>query len=291
MVLSYPEFFVIYACSLALATVIGLLLLVGWDNLWLRRMLHSAKENWVYLVILSAMPLLIELQGALGGGHVLPNEQSLEVRYTGWMYDLGGGSIKVLQSWTNYGLVTDIFIVVYAWLFYFLLYFAPVLLIARGDSVTLRRYSVAFVVTYVILASFYAFFPVSVSPSYPGAGVVPILYVNSYWGRMVTSIDPLNNDFPSGHISLTMTAFLIFATAGPSYRRFAVFLGGVTATTAIAVLSLGIHWPADVVAGFLVGVFAVVFASNEKVQKVTGRWVERLTKRVRGTREGEPSPR
>jgi membrane-associated phospholipid phosphatase len=280
MVLSYPEFFVIYASSLVLATVIGLLVLVGWKDLWLRKILQSARYNAVYLAILAALPLLIELHGFLEGGPSGPGETANEVRYTSWVFDLGGDIVKIVQSWLNYGIVTDFFIIIYAWLFYFLIYFAPVLLLARDDRLTLRKYAIAFIITYCILTLFYTLFPVSVSSSYTETGVVPILYVNTYWGRMVTNIDPLNNDFPSGHVSLSVTAFLIFATAGTSYRRFSYFLGAAMVATVIAVLCLGIHWPADVVAGFLVGIFAAVAARNDRIQMTIDGWVRAISDRI-----------
>jgi membrane-associated phospholipid phosphatase len=280
MVLSYPEFFVIYASSLVLATIIGLLVLVGWKDIWLRKILQSARYNAVYLAILAAFPLLIELHGFLEGGPSGPGEMASEVRYTSWVFDLGGGIVKIVQSWLNYGILTDFFIIIYAWLFYFLIYFAPVLLLARDDRLTLRKYAIAFIITYCILTLFYALFPVSVSSSYTETGVVPILYVNTYWGRMITSIDPLNNDFPSGHVSLSVTAFLIFATAGTAYRRFSYFLGAVTVATVVAVLCLGIHWPADVIAGFLVGIFAVVAALNERIQRAVDRLVRAISDKI-----------
>lgn len=280
MVLSYPEFFVIYASSLVLATVIGLLVLVGWKDIWLRKILQSARYNAVYLAILAALPLLIELHGFLEGGPSGPGETANEVRYTSWVFDLGGGIVKIVQSWLNYGIVTDFFIIIYAWLFYFLIYFAPVLLLARDDRLTLRKYAIAFIITYCILTLFYTLFPVSVSSSYTETGVVPILYVNTYWGRMVTNIDPLNNDFPSGHVSLSVTAFLIFATAGTTYRRFSYFLGAAMVATVVAVLCLGIHWPADVLAGFLVGIFAAVAARNDRIQMTVDRWVRAVSDRI-----------
>jgi membrane-associated phospholipid phosphatase len=290
MVLSYAGFYVIYASSLVLATVIGLLVLVGWKDIWLKKILKSARYNAVYIVILTAFPLLIELHGFLGGGPSGPGEMAKEVRNTSWVFDLGGGIVKILQSWLNYGIVTDFLIIIYAWLFYFLIYFAPVLMLARDDRLTLRKYAIAFIITYCILTLFYAFFPVSVSSSSQETDVVPILYVNTYWGRMVTNIDPLNTDFPSGHVSLSVTAFLIFATAGTTYRRFSYFLGAVTVATVFAVLCLGIHWPADVLSGFLVGIFAAVAARNDRIQTTIDRWVRAISDRILKPVEEESRP-
>jgi membrane-associated phospholipid phosphatase len=291
MVLSYPEFFLIYAMTLVLATVVGLLLLVGWKERSAKKILQSARSNVVYLAILAAFPLLIEFQGVLGGGLSGSGEMADEVRNTSWVFDLGGGMVKIIQSWLNYGILTDFFIIVYAWLFYLLIYFAPILLLAKDDRHTMSAYAIAFTVTYCILALFYTLFPVSVSSSFPNTGVVPILYANTYWGRMVTSIDPLNNDFPSGHVSLTATAFLIFMTAGVTYRRFSYFLGAVLAATVLAVICLGIHWPADVLAGFLVAVFAAVAARNRRIQTIVDGWVRAISIRILGPDAEESRPK
>ncbi len=280
MALTYGEFFAIYVASLVLATLIGLLVLVGWKDIWLEKMVRSLRYNAVYIGILAAFPLIIEFHDVLLGRPSGAGELAKEVRYTNWIFDLSGGVVQILQSWLNYGILTDFFIIIYAWLFYFLIYFSPVLLLVKDDRLTLRTYAIAFIITYVILALFYAFFPVSVTSSYSGTGVVPILYVNSYWGRMITNIDPLNNDFPSGHVSLSMTALLVFATSGLAYRKFAYFLAATTVATVIAVLYLGIHWPADVFAGFLVGIFAVVAARSDKVQMTIDRWIRALSDRI-----------
>lgn len=280
MALTYTEFFAIYLASLALATVIGLLVLVGWKDIWLQKAMSSLRYNAVYVAILAAFPLIIEFHDVLFGRPSGAGELAREVRYTNWIFDLSGGVVQILQSWLNYGILTDFFIIIYAWLFYFLIYFSPVLLIVRDDRLTLRTYAIAFIIAYLVLAVFYAFFPVSVTSSYSGTGVVPILYVNSYWGRMITNIDPLNNDFPSGHVSLSVTALLVFATSGIVYRKFAYFLAATTVATVLAVLYLGIHWPADVFAGFLVGIFAVVAARSDKIQMTMDRWVRALSDRI-----------
>lgn len=289
MVLSYPEFSAIYAASLAVATVVGLLLLVGWKDMWLEKTLRAARYNFVYIVMLAAFPLFIEAFGALGGSVSGTEEMAKQIRYTSWIFELSGGVIRIIQSWLNYGVVTDFFIIIYAWLFYFLLYFAPILLLVKDDRITFRKYAIGLMITYSILIPFYILFPVSVSSSYPDSGIAPLLYTNTYWGRMITSLDPLNNDFPSGHVSISVTAFLIFATAGVTYRKFSYFLGGVTVAIVFAVLYLGVHWPADVFAGFLVGIFAAVATRTERIQMTIDKWVRALSNRIFGQNDEGPT--
>jgi len=99
---------------------------------------------------------------------------------------------------------------------------------------------------------------------------------------MVLGIDPLDNDFPSGHVSLSVTTFLVFAAAGFEYRKLAYFFGCSTVAIAFAVLYLGVHWPPDVYAGFLVGVVAFVLSGTEKLQMTIDRWVRSASKRIFG---------
>jgi membrane-associated phospholipid phosphatase len=102
---------------------------------------------------------------------------------------------------------------------------------------------------------------------------------------MVTSVDPLNNDFPSGHVSLSTTTFLVFAYAESRYRKFSYFLGGSTIAVIFAVLYLGVHWPADVFAGFLVAVGATVAARSDRVQMTIDRYVRIISRRLFNEKE------
>ncbi len=97
---------------------------------------------------------------------------------------------------------------------------------------------------------------------------------------MITNLDPLNNDFPSGHVSLSVSALLIFATAGISYKRFSYFLGAAAVAIVFGVLYLGIHWPADVFAGLLAGILAGTVARVERVQMRIDKWVRTLSERI-----------
>lgn len=282
MILSYPVFFAIYAVSMAAAVFVGILLLVGWRDMELRKALRSAKYNAVYLIILAAFPLLVQLQDIVERSLVGPEQTTNEIIYTNWMLNLAGGTIRILQDRLDYRILMDFFIVAYAWLFALLAYLPPILLLVKDDRATLRQYAIAIMFNYIVLTPFYFFFPVSVTSSLPGSGLTPELYVSPHWGKMVTSVDPLNNDFPSGHVSLTTTTLLVFAYAGPQYKRFTVFLGAATAAIVFSVLILGVHWPADVVAGFLLGVGATVAARADKVQTTVDRYVRALNERLFG---------
>lgn len=291
MALSYPTFFVIYSVTMVAGIFIGLLLLVGWKNLTWRKALASARYNAVYIIIIAVFPLFIQAQDLIEAHFAGPGETTREVIYTNWIFSLAGGAVRILQDRLDYRILTDFFMMVYAWLFTFLIYFAPILLLSRDDRANLRKYAIAMMLNYIVLVPFYALFPVSVSGSHPDSGITPLLYVDTHWGRMVTSVDPLNNDFPSGHVSLAVTTLLIFSYGGVAYRKLSYFLVGAVIAIVFAVLYLGVHWPADVFAGFLVAVFAFTAAGSEKIQMTIDRYVRRLTQRLFGPeKDAAPSP-
>jgi len=286
MALSYPVFFAVYSVTMIVGILAGLILIIGWKDLTWKRALASVRYNAIYIILIAAFPLFIQAQDILEAHFTDPGDTTREVIFTNWIFSLAGGAIRVLQDRLDYRILTDVFIVVYAWLFTFLIYFAPILLLSSDDRANLRKYAIAMMFNYVILVPFYALFPVSVSGSHPDAGITPLLYIDTHWGRMVTSVDPLNNDFPSGHVSLAVTTLLIFAYAGPLYKKFSYFLIAATASIAFAVLYLGVHWPADVFAGILVAVFAVAVAGSERIQMTIDRYVRGLNKKIFGEDKG-----
>lgn len=278
MALSYAAFFTIYSISTVLACFAGVLIVVGWKNMSLRNTLLSLRYNAVYIILLAAFPLVIQIQDIAERAVTGPGEVLKEIHYTNWIFSVAGSAVAVLQDRLNYAIVTDLFAIAYVWVFTFLTYFAPILLLSKDDRTTLRTYAIAVILNYVVLTPFYLLFPVSVTSSHVAAEMTPLLYADPHWGKMVTSVDPLNNDFPSGHVSLSTTTFLVFVYAGTQYRRFSYFLGGATVAIVFAVLYLGIHWPADVFAGFVVAVAATVAARSDKVQMTVDRYVRRASR-------------
>lgn len=282
MDLSYGIFLAGYLVSLVVAVVVGLLVVVRWKNIYVKKALLSFRYNAVYVVLILLFPITVKVIELIQGRLDDPSSESNEIVYTNWIFNLSGGAVKLLQDRLNNRLLTDVFIVVYVWLFVYITVFAPVLLLAKDDRVVMRRYAIAILLNGLILLPFYALFPVSVTGSHPESGLTPLLYISPDWGRMVLSVDPLDNDFPSGHVSLAVTTFLLFAVSGFEYRKLAYFFGGSAAAVVFAVLYLGVHWPPDVYAGFMVGVLAFVLSGTEKVQMTIDRWVRKVSKRIFG---------
>lgn len=276
MPLSYPLFIALYVLSMAVGLFAGLILFVGWKNLWLKKILGSVRFNLVYVALLIVLPLTTLVENLIRN----PMEATNEVVYTNWIFSISGNAIRVLQDRLDYQIVVDFSIIVYVWVFTFILYFTPILLLSLDDRVTIRRYSVAMLFNYLVLIPFYIFFPVTVTGFYAESGLTPLLYINTNWGRVVTSVDPLNNDFPSGHVSIVLTTLLVLMSAGWDRRGYVYFLAASVAGIVFAVLFLGVHWLADVFAGMVLAVGATLLASNEKVQMAVDRYVRRLSARV-----------
>ena len=280
---SYTAFIALYVASAVVGIAAALAVTVGWRHVSLRRFVNSVRFNLIYVIILGGAPLLLLLEHAL----VSPAAESKEVIYTNWLFSAGGGAIRILQDRLDYQVVADFSILVYVWVYTFILYFTPILMLVLDDRATFRRYSIAMLFNYIVLLPFYIFFPVTVTGFYAESGVTPVLYIDTNWGRMVTSIDPLNNDFPSAHISLVVTALLILISAGVDYRRYYYFVACGAIGITFSVLFLGVHWLADVFAGFVLAIGAYVISGNNRVQMTFDRYVRTLSEKIRMTRSKE----
>jgi membrane-associated phospholipid phosphatase len=283
--LPFSEFLSLYIVSLVAAMLVGLALIARPGCI--RRAMSSVRQNGAYALVLLILPLVVLAIDFLDLS--VSGAQYKELRYTGWFMQISGGTVSALQMKLNYGLLIDVSILFYVWIFTFVSFFSPAMLLMNSDGKTFRRYSVAMIVNYLVLIPFYVFFPVGVTSSSPASGVAPLLYVHPNWGRLVTSIDPLNNGFPSGHTSLIVTTLLIFALSQGRYRGYTAFLSVASIGIVVSVLHLGVHWPPDVIMGVVVAIFAVVASRSEKVQATFSR-LFRVSRKTPGSERGTPSP-
>jgi len=76
----------------------------------------------------------------------------------------------------------------------------------------------------------------------------------------ITTVDPLDNCFPSLHAALIASALLIVHTT--NLKRYEAFLAFAFSAIAFATLYLGVHWITDIVAGILLSVVTFRIAEH-----------------------------
>lgn len=139
-------------------------------------------------------------------------------------------------------------------------FFTALILIHYRETVLLKRAALMFSLNYLIAFPFFMLFHVSTT----GAtlpGVEPLIY--EQFPRIcsaITTIDPLDNCFPSLHVAMVFSAFLIMC--GTNYRRYKIFTYFAVPATIFAVLYLGIHWLIDILAGIALALFTYYLAKS-----------------------------
>ncbi len=139
-------------------------------------------------------------------------------------------------------------------------FFTALILIHYRETLLFKRAALMFSLNYLIAFPFFMLFHVSTT----GAtlpGVEPLIY--EQFPRIctaITTIDPLDNCFPSLHVAMVFSAFLIMC--GTNYRRYRIFIYFAFPATIFAVLYLGIHWLIDILAGIAIALFTYYLAKS-----------------------------
>ena len=243
------------------------------------------KRHWQYLMILVLFFASVLLENWT---HPLIADSLID--FTPAVYALEGDLVLSSQrAMYAPGLLTEFFSRIYMFAFNFLLFFTPWLFIWRGDTRMMRFYSMAFLVNLLILVPFYVLFPVRTPGMYePLAreGMLPVLYSDPHYLEMVKAVDPLDNCFPSGHISMPTTMVLVLWLYGRrQYRTYRFFVGWSALFIALSTIYLGIHWYVDILAGVGIAIFATWLTTKPAAV----RWFVRTTRYMdffkRGDRE------
>ena len=276
MMISYAQFFALYATSIIIAVYVCVRFMAGRLLDLFPHVVPFLRRNYLMIIVLAMLPLMVQFlsvaKAHLSDGHALA--ESLSNGHI--LFSVGGGLITTLQRDFGSELISGYFKFQYMWVFAFFTYLLPILFVVKRDRKTLLAFTIALTVNYAILLSFYVAFPAAVSSRLPQEGVKPVLYSSAYWGSMASSVDCLTNCFPSGHVSLSFTALFVVGLAGREYRWLTIALGVSAVSIAIAVLYLGIHYPLDVLGGLALAGSATVAARNDTVRAAIFRTVDRF---------------
>lgn len=130
---------------------------------------------------------------------------------------------------------------------------APLVVWTRpADHSVAGRYAVAFILNYVVALPFFLLAPVREVGWSGLSTATPLL--DAVWPGITAQLragSPLDNCFPSMHVSCVVTTLYFIHAHGPPRLRL---LGwAVVPAIVVSTMVLGIHWATDVVAGAVVG--------------------------------------
>jgi len=191
----------------------------------------------------------------------------LQVDFTGVFARVEGGFHAGLQSALApvQPVLQPLLTVTYVAGYPFLIIFTAVLGVWLGNGVLARRALGAYVLCFAFALPFYLLVPVQevwyyVDPA--NGGAVHNLAIQYTWVREhIYAYNEVNNCFPSLHTALSVAlAAVAWRSGAPRrYARAAAILsGGIVLST----LYLGIHWVADVLAGFALAAVVVVIVER-----------------------------
>jgi len=210
---------------------------------------------WPYLLLAAVVYGLMQAQ------FPLQRELNLFVNYdcTPYIEYIEGDLVACFQSHV-YPALTYLMTFVYLVLFSSVIIFTFLILAYTEQMTSLKRFSLVFILDYLIAFPFYLLFPVTVT-GYALPNVQPLMYeLNPMIYAGITTVDPLDNCFPSLHAALIFSALLVIYTT--NLRRYRVFLTLVFPTIVFATLYLGVHWVTDIAAGMTLSVFTFWIANH-----------------------------
>ena len=229
---------------------------------------------WPYVLVAAVVYGLMQAQ------FPIQRELDLFVNYdcTHYIEYIEGDIVAVFQSYTDPAL-TYLMTFVYLVIFSSVMIFTFLILAYTEQMRALKMFSLVFVLNYLIAFPFYLLFPVKVT-GYALSEVQPLMYeLHPMIYEGITTVDPLDNCFPSLHAALIFGALLVINTT--DLRRYTTFLTFAFLIIVFATLYLGVHWVTDIVAGMMLSLstFHIAKHYGEPILNHTNNivvWFERL---------------
>lgn len=275
--MTYITFILILAISLICGLAIGLYAFADFRNLPMKTIMRGINNNWKYVLALALILLAVYIEN-------ITNEAVTTFGindYTHLIYQLSfnGAVVWAVQSGLRSNFLDWTFIFIYLYSYIFLLLFTPLMYMVRDDKKRIREYTIAFAINYAVLIPFYIFFAVRTPGYFALSPAQPILYSQPNLIKFISAFDPLDNCFPSGHVSGPVTIFLLLLPQrrNKPYRLFTYFILAASILIGISVLYLGIHWFIDIIFGILLAIFAVWLVRS----KTFMRWFNRCSERLK----------
>lgn len=207
--------------------------------------LRNAKEEMPFIL------LLLAAQGGRAWAERTMVASAPPLRLPEAFRLLGDG-VVAMQSWFP-GELVNAFSFLYVLLFPLTLVSASLWLLSKESSM-FRGYCVSIAIASTLLLMAHGLM-LSPRPALdPSSGISPFLYQDPFWGPLSADIISRGQSFPSGHTALLTVAVLSMR----GNRRGAGVALIILGLTIVGVLYLGLHWPADVVAGLFLGWFSVL---------------------------------
>jgi len=199
--------------------------------------------------------LLLLVYIALKIENTVKDFYTVGIKATEFFYRVEGVEhIVFLQNHLDHYLIIESASLFYTLGLFYLVVFAPLFFMFRGEKENFNLFSKMLMVNYFFLIPSYFILHVVVT-SYHAPEVSPLLYSNDQQLALLHMINRLDNCFPSGHISVSLTiTFLALFKA--KLKRLGYFGIVFTALTGVVILYLGVHWALDIPAGVALGVFA-----------------------------------
>ncbi len=224
---------------------------------------RRVKDCKGYLIILILVMVVIKIE------NILQDNFSIGYDFTSSIYGVEGTAFIVfLQNLINNNFFIHFVSIFYLVSFIYVIIFTPIVFILRGEENFAKTSTYAIFINYIVLVPFYLFFNVSVTSSYPE--VKPLLYSNQHYMSLILLVDRLTDNFPSGHISVLVSLFLV-VFSHPDIKRYKIFIFITTIFMPFVILYLGIHWLMDIFSGLILGFISYFVAKNEKVNGLLDR--------------------